>query len=133
LQVMFEAGEGPAVLEEKFGAEHERTYGHRAGAEEPVEIVALQVLGRGLPDKPRMPDRLSPQAPQPPQPARPAYFGHSHGWLETPVLARAALAAPRAGPVIIEEYDCTCLVPPGATAALDAFGNIIIELGNASA
>ena len=36
-----------AALEEAFGAEHERTYGHRAGPEEPVELVTLRVLGRG--------------------------------------------------------------------------------------
>jgi N-methylhydantoinase A len=36
-------------LEEAFGQEHEYTYGHRAGAEEPVEIVALQVIGQGVP------------------------------------------------------------------------------------
>ncbi|MDB5372774.1 MAG: 5-oxoprolinase, partial [Belnapia sp.] len=85
LQIRFEPGEGPAALEEKFGAEHERTYGHRAGAEEPVEIVTLQVLGRGLPERPRMPDRLSPQAAPHgmplAQPARPAYFGRAFGWL----------------------------------------------------
>ncbi|SDC31890.1 hydantoinase/oxoprolinase family protein [Belnapia rosea] len=133
LQVGFAAGEGPDVLAERFGAEHERTYGHRAGAGEPVEVMALQVLGRGLPERPRMPDRLSPGAAPPPEPARPAYFGRAHGWLETPVLARAVLAAPQAGPLIIEEYDCTCLVPPGAVAALDGFGNITIELGVASA
>ncbi|GGC50525.1 methylhydantoinase [Siccirubricoccus deserti] len=133
LQVGFAAGDGPAVLAEGFGAEHERTYGHRAGPGEPVEIVALQVVGRGLPDRPRMPDRLAPPAAATPQPARPAYFGRAAGWLDTPVLARAALAAPRQGPAIIEEYDCTCLVPPGATAALDDFGNIIIDLGESSA
>ena len=46
-------------LAEAFGQEHERTYGHRAGPEEPVEIVNIQVVGQGLPDRPRMPDRLS--------------------------------------------------------------------------
>src|SRR5262249_16597756 len=34
-----------AALEEAFGVEHERTYGHRAGPEEPVELVAIQVVG----------------------------------------------------------------------------------------
>jgi N-methylhydantoinase A len=34
-------------IEEAFGREHERTYGHRAGADEPVEIVSLRVVGRG--------------------------------------------------------------------------------------
>ena len=32
------------------------------------------------------------------------------------------------GPVIIEEYDATCLIPPNAEAHLDSFGNIVIDL-----
>ena len=59
---------------------------------------------------------------------RAAYFGPEVGWLDTPVLARAELAAPREGPCIIEEYDATCVVPPGARASLDAIGSILIEL-----
>ena len=35
---------------------------------------------------------------------------------------------PRTGPLIVEEYDATCVIPPGARAALDAAGNIVIEL-----
>jgi N-methylhydantoinase A len=31
--------------------------------------------------------------------------------------------------VIIEEYDATCVIPPGARADLDAGGNILIALG----
>jgi N-methylhydantoinase A len=30
---------------------------------------------------------------------------------------------------VVEEYDATCMVPPGARAMLDAYGNIAIELG----
>ena len=47
-----------------------------------------------------------------------------------PVLSRAALldAPPREGPLIVEEYDATCVVPPGCLATLDALGNIDIEL-----
>ncbi len=121
------------ALAEGFGAEHERTYGHRAGREEPVEIVSLQVVGRGIPERPRMPDRLEAAAATTTHQPRRAYFGAEHGWIETQVLARAELAAPRHGPCIhgpciIEEYDATCLVPPGATASLDSFGNIVIEL-----
>jgi N-methylhydantoinase A len=29
---------------------------------------------------------------------------------------------------MVEEYDATCVVPPGATASLDAGGNIVIDL-----
>jgi N-methylhydantoinase A/oxoprolinase/acetone carboxylase beta subunit len=41
------------ALEEAYGIEHEKTYGHRAGADEPVELITLKVVGRGLPDVPR--------------------------------------------------------------------------------
>jgi N-methylhydantoinase A len=44
-------------------------------------------------------------------------------------MRRSDLAKPRSGPLIVEEYDATCVVPPGARAELDAGGNIIIALG----
>ncbi|MGI9336596.1 MAG: hydantoinase/oxoprolinase family protein, partial [Gammaproteobacteria bacterium] len=50
-----------ADLEEAFGREHERTYGHRAGPEEPVELVNMQVVGLGVPDSPRAPGRIQPE------------------------------------------------------------------------
>ena len=33
------------ALEEAFGREHERTYGHRAGHDEPVELTEIRVIG----------------------------------------------------------------------------------------
>jgi len=118
-----------AQLEEAFGVEHERTYGHRAGPEEPVELVAIQVVATGVREGSAVPERvvLSRGEPEPQAPRR-AYFGPEHGFLETPVLRRSDLAGARAGPLIVEEYDATCLVPPGARAELDAGGNIVIEL-----
>jgi N-methylhydantoinase A len=119
-----------AGLEESFGREHERTYGHRAGAEEPVELVTISVLAQGIGDGPLVPAVLKPSrgdGPNRPLPRR-AYFGPGASWLETPVLRRADLAERRSGPLIVEEYDATCVVPPGATAQLDAYGNIGIDL-----
>jgi N-methylhydantoinase A len=119
------------AMEEAYGMEHERTYGHRADADEPVELVTLKVIGTGLPDV----SRAAAAAKQ--RPARRAaiaagirraYFGPTHGWLETRVLDRADLAIPQPGPCIIEEYDCTCVVPPGCVAELDPFGNIVIAV-----
>ena len=117
-------------LEEAFGREHEKTYGHRAGPEEPVELVSIQVVGLGLRDGAGFPERVRPSRPEPlPPPPRPAYFGSEHGWLETPILRRSDLSpTPREGPLIIEEYDATCVVPPGARASLDAGGNIVIAI-----
>jgi N-methylhydantoinase A len=119
-----------SALAEAFGQEHERTYGHRAGPDEPVEMVTIHVVGQGLPERPRMPAKLQlqPSAHTPRVPVRQAYFGSHTGWLETPVLTRTELATPRAGPCIIEEYDATCVVPPGVRAALDAYGSIVLDL-----
>ena len=118
-----------AHLEEGFGREHEKTYGHRAGPEEPVELVAMQVIGFGLRDGAGVPERVrSTRAEPEPPPPRPAYFGPESGWVETPVLRRSDLAAGKVGPLIVEEYDATCVVPPGARASLDAAGNIVIDL-----
>jgi N-methylhydantoinase A len=116
------------VLEEAFGREHERTYGHRAGPDEPVEIVSLRVVGRGLSDRDYRPGgpEMAPRTPA--GGIRRVYFGSSDGWLATPILSRADLASPREGPAVIEEYDATCVVPPGARAGLDAWGNIVMDL-----
>ncbi len=118
-----------AHLEEAFGREHETTYGHRAGPEEPVELVSIQVIGQGLREGTGVPRGMLPSHSETePAPPRRAYFGATHGWIETPILKRSDLATKQAGPLIVEEYDATCLVPPGAVAEIDADGNIIIEL-----
>lgn len=118
-------------LEVAFGDEHERTYGHRAGSDEPVELVNAQVVGKGVPPGRRAHGTYSDAAREVTVGApRQAYYGPETGWLETPVRTRSALAQPVEGPCIIEEYDSTCLVPPGATASLDSYGNILITLGD---
>jgi N-methylhydantoinase A len=118
------------ALEDAFGIEHERTYGHRAGVEEPVELVSLEVIGRGIPETPRA--ALAAVASLAPDiviasRSRRAYFGPGQGWLETRIVNRSDLKTPHEGPCIVEEYDATCLVPPGWTARLDGYGNIVMS------
>ena len=115
-------------LIELFGREHERTYGHRA-VDEPVEIVNLRVTARI--DSPRA--ELQARSVVGPSDTlirepRSAYFGRDHGLILTPILLRADLARPRQGPIIIDEYDSTTVIPPGCTAGLDAQGNIVINV-----
>jgi len=109
-----------------FAAEHERTYGFRAPDDEEVELIGLSVVARGMPEQPRLPDRIPPSGTSV-SAARRAWFPDA-GWIDIPVVTRAALSASRSGPLIIQEYDATCLVPRGAAAILDAFGNIILSL-----
>jgi N-methylhydantoinase A len=112
-----------AGLARAFGDEHERTYGHQAETEE-VESVALRVVGTVTVDKAigaagSVDDTDTGKR-------RTAFFGPDHGRMEVDVIGRAALAAPRPGPLIVEEYDATCVVPPGWTASLDDRNNIIL-------
>jgi N-methylhydantoinase A len=45
-----------------------------------------------------------------------------------PVVSRGELAAGALnGPLIVEEYDATCVVPPGWRAALDDEGNLMLD------
>ena len=117
-----------APMEESFGQEHERTYGHRAGPDEPLELVNIQVVAQGIVEGERIPDRFPAHAVGEAVPPRRAYFGPDVGWLKTPVLRRTDLATAQDGPCIVEEYDATCVVPPRARAVLDEYGNIVIDL-----
>ena len=76
-----------------------------------------------------MPDRLESEPNSVITSSRRAYFGPEHSWVETPVIPREALPAkPRSGPFIVEEYDATTVVPLGATAHKDDWGNIVITV-----
>ena len=114
----------PARLAADFHAEHLRSYGHEAPAA-PVELVAIRVVAR-VPGIARGTRAAAAHAPASGE--RQAYFGPAHGLRATPVLSRAGLAArgPSPGPLIVEEYDSTVLVPPGAQARVDASDNIVI-------
>ena len=122
--------QGIPAIEEAFGKEHELTYGHRAGPDEPVELVNIQVVGLGVDDRPRVPEKLHTEEygdedrPSP----RQAYFGPEVEWLETPILHRIDLETPHEGPCIVEEYDATTVIPPEAKATLDAYGNIVVDI-----
>jgi N-methylhydantoinase A len=128
IEVRLPDGDFPAGFAELFGEEHERTYGFRAPADEPVELIGLSVIARGTPEKERLPERIPPVAMGVPA-SRRAWFPDV-GWVDTPVVDRAGLAGrPRQGALIVQEYDATCLVPHGVEAMVDGFGNIRLRCG----
>ena len=117
-----------AALVERFHEEHERTYGHKA-PEEPVEIVNLRLAASGKAEQ-TAPLRSNLLSNGGGDVRRDAYFGPDYRLLSTPVLSRSDLeGAGRQGPLIVEEYDATTVVPPGCTAGLDRWNNIVIEVG----
>ena len=108
---------------ERFHTEHERTYGRRA-SDEPVDLVTIRSTYRI--DS----DRIVPKSvneTEDKKPDRNAYFGKQHGWMLTPVIDRGKLTnSVTLGPLIIEEYDSTTLVPPDTSVHIDETGNIIM-------
>jgi N-methylhydantoinase A len=116
-----------ADLVEAFELEHLRTYGHRA-TNEPVELVNLRLTAhveqvRSAPLRsPFTADGLV-RAP------REAYFGPDFGLIQTPVIDRGDV--PRqgiSGPLIVEEYDATTVIPPGCRIHRDEWDNLAIDV-----
>ena len=116
-------------LADDFVSEHVRTYGHGSAAD-PIDVVSVRVLARVERTAAQRYDPLAVIREQPAhESSRTAYFGTEAGAVEVPVCSRVGLLGrDRQGPLLIDEYDSTCVVPPGCTARLDAYGNIEVEI-----
>jgi N-methylhydantoinase A len=114
-------------IDERFALEHERTYGHRAEAD-PVEVVHIRVEGRVVARSPQpstspVETRVRPRS----SVMRPAYFGPRFGLLDTRVVDRGELGGEDLlGPVIVEEYDATTVIPPVWSVRRDAGNELLI-------
>jgi N-methylhydantoinase A len=115
-------------LGRRFDVEHETRYGHCFAGQYPYELVNLRLVGSITPNGARRIATLdAPVAVADGE--RQVYFGPEFGLLRTSVLSRSGLdAKARTGPMVIEEYEGTVVVPPDATASRDCDGNILIEL-----
>lgn len=113
------------ALVEAFHAEHEREFNFRRD-EAPVSIFRIAIKAVGIVPKADLPrHEVKPHQPQP--------FGRRDVWFEAKahdaaVYQRDNLSAGAsfAGPAIVEQFDSTTVVPPGMTATVDAFLNILI-------
>ena len=115
-----------AALKAGFADEHERLYGHRSDPDNPVEVIALRAVGRA--EVPDSSDRLRPGAAVAGESRdRSAWFGPSWGSIDTPVCRREDLGHGERGPLLIDEYDTTIVVPPGMRARVDDQLNAHIE------
>ena len=116
-----------AQLGRRFAEEHIARYGHDFAGQFPVEVVNLRAIGS------RSPERAADIVVNGGIWARTdvyrrAYFGSAIGSVDTPVLTRSAIGKDaRSGPIIIEEYEGTAVVPPGWTVRSDEVANVIIE------
>ena len=118
-----------------FESEHESTYGHRYPGDKNVQIVNLRTTGklesnfRRNIDVNKMQEYSTRKTFK--NNDRKAYFGKNFGYINTPVINRWDLTQkPHNGPIIVEEYENTIVIPPDSNMRLDDFGNILIEIKN---
>jgi N-methylhydantoinase A len=122
-----------AAIKKCFDEEHRVRYGF-ASETERAEIVSLRCSVNGIMAKPQL-NRINVGSAPPPDRAlrakRRVYFT-DHGFLDTPTYDRAQVEANNRidGPALIEEYASTTIVLPGDALTVDAYGNLIITVGN---
>jgi len=116
-------------LIQSFVDEHVRTYGHGSPID-PVDLVSVRVLARVERSAGSSYDPLPSIVSQERESgSRATYFGEKHGAMETPVMTRAALIdGEKPGPLLIDEYDSTIVVPPGCSAQIDKYGNVEVKI-----
>jgi len=118
-----------AALQQDFQVAYRDTFGY--ANDEPLELVNLRLAARGRRqerlDFSRI--RMGGAALAGSSGSRLASFERTEPPRDTRILARADMPlTPLQGPLIIESYDTTVVVPPSVSAHADAVGNIILDL-----
>jgi len=115
----------------RFDEQHTKIHGH-AAAEKAVELVSYRVRVRvGVPKYVPQPlaaaDASLPKAEA--IKSKRAVFFTADTATETTIFDRDRLSvgATFAGPAIVEQFDATTVIPPGWTASVDRFRNLVLE------
>jgi N-methylhydantoinase A len=120
-------------MRERFIAEYLKTYGYKD--ETPIDLVKVRLIGRGLRDL-RLDFAAMTVTARPAvknEGSRSVSFDRGESFTDTRIASRQSVgrdATP--GPLIIDEFDATIVVPPDAIVWRDAAGSIIMELGGAT-
>jgi N-methylhydantoinase A len=118
------------LMRQRFDTLHEQNSGHKAETE-PVELVSLRLVSLGLVPKAKLsPGKVSGRKVDAARTGeRLVFFGKEHGSLPTRIYDRSALEPGHQinGPAIIEQLDTTTVIHPEQAAAIDEFGNVLIN------
>jgi N-methylhydantoinase A len=123
--------EALAAARVRFDGRHAHIHGH-AAKERPVEVVSYRVRVRVAVPKYQPREERAPDKPRPivaaAKGARTVYFD-----VRKPIEAtlyerdRLDVGIEVAGPAIVEQFDATTVIPPGWTARVDSYRNLILE------
>ena len=115
---------------EGFHKLHEKTYGYR-NEDKTVEVVNIRLRARGIPEKPRFEaHEICPEQPEPDAIVGEREVVFEGSAQKTRVYAREKLASGNMvnGPAIVVEYSSTIVIPPFASARMDEYRNLVIEV-----
>ena len=114
-------------LASSFEEKHLTRYGHAFSGEFPIELVNLRLMGIKSTLMPELTHAAKESKCE--VCSRKVYFGPNIGLVKSRVVSRDGLEHNAIeGPLIIEDYEGTVVVPPDCKAYLDDIGNIIIEI-----
>jgi N-methylhydantoinase A len=121
-----------AATRAAFDAQHARIHGH-AAAEKPVELVSYRLRVRvAVPKYQPRPDAAGATAPPPADAGKGTRAVHLTAHPANAVVYerdRLPVGAAFAGPAIVEQFDATTIVPPGWSARVDVFRNLVLRRG----
>ena len=124
------AGLGTAVtnVRQAFESEYIRLYGRLPG-KVPIEIINCRVALSAFTQKVEICPPLPAAKRDAQKGLRRAFFAEAGGYVSARVYAREWLAPGQLvdGPAIIEEPECTMVVPSGQRCRTDRFGNLIMS------
>jgi N-methylhydantoinase A len=119
-----------STLAASFAEAHRQRYGF-ATDDDPVEIVTLRLEANGVVRKAELAvhPETGPDASGAIMRHRDVWLAETKGFVSTPIYAREKLRPGNrfTGPAVVEQMDATTLVPPGMTARVDRWLNLILE------
>jgi len=120
-----------AAMEKQFKEEYSKHYGYVLDF--PLSVITLRLVAR-IPTKRPAPPMATASAQagttaQGHQAVRKAYWGKKHGFLDTPVCGLEQIGSNTVqGPLLVDCYDTTIVIPPDCTANKGEWGNVIINI-----
>lgn len=118
------------ALIESYIETHEKEFGYAMPRDKvEVEIGHVRLTAEGPIEKPQLKRRDKGESTGSPRTGQ-VYFSSSGDWVPTQIYDRERLGVGVTveGPAVIEQFDSTCLIPIGATATVDEYENLLVNV-----
>jgi len=117
-------------LRERFEEMHQKTYDYTLPKRD-VEVINLRIVAKIPSPRPGLPERIGAVSKSSgiTTSQRKVYLGKKHGLVDVPVLNLGQLEqGAEQGPLIIESYDSTIVVPPDCKVSAGPLGAVVLNI-----